>query len=734
MNKYLIAPSYLKALETNIKDLALKGRAFSQMLQFMRNKDSQGLDFEHLHSIKEENFWSFHVTKGYRTIVYWHPEERIFVLVYIDQHTEAYDWAAAHMGPRILKEGDEIIQIEIPAAAESAASESPVWFLPSILSDKDLLCLGVPEATWQDVRGITDKDGLEDLYLNDTISRDAFEWLMRIHNGEKADKLLKEIEEENKPQISGGDETERPESGAGLGLVVDVEDKRVEKALRELSLKEWRVYLHPRQKRIIDETFAGPAYVQGSAGTGKTVTALHRAVSLTRRMLEEGVEGRLLFTFYNKHLVNDITAMLNNLCENDRQIVDRIDVMNIDRAAGKLSGPSELKKARRLFSGEDGPDHSELTELWEAARSAGDPESGRGVDFYYREWNKIVAEYEAFTLEEYLSLKRTGGGKPLVRAQREKVWKVFDEYMKLMRAGNMYDDKFFLYVYRKYVESLPEAPYRHVMVDEAQDFSSGQLRLVRALAGPPHENDLYIVGDPRQRIYGRRALLAECGIDVQDRTHRLDRVYRTTQPMRKTVEGFLKNESFVGSNGETVTFDGDYALRRGVLPQVERFSSIKDEAKWIAEKIEGLLNDGVKGSDICLCAYENAQVKTYRNQLKIQWKNKRVSPAVLADESEEPEDSDGGNDVRKVCVATMHRVKGLEFKHVFIAGMNEGVIPNPNYSNSADELKRARSVVYVALTRAVDAAYVSCSGMPSEFWTDLSKVSSDIAKKMIRSA
>jgi DNA helicase IV len=63
-------------------------------------------------------------------------------------------------------------------------------------------------------------------------------------------------------------------------------------------------------------------------------------------------------------------------------------------------------------------------------------------------------------------------------------------------------------------------------VDEAQDFGNEAFRLIRAIV-PVGENDLFIVGDAHQRIYGHQVVLSRCGIDIRGRGRKLKLNFRT---------------------------------------------------------------------------------------------------------------------------------------------------------------------------------------------------------------
>ncbi len=72
--------------------------------------------------------------------------------------------------------------------------------------------------------------------------------------------------------------------------------------------------------------------------------------------------------------------------------------------------------------------------------------------------------------------------------------------------------------------------------------------------------------------------------------------------------------------------------------------------------------------------------------------------------SDNTEVTDSSN---RVTLMTVHSVKGLEFKYVFITGLEEGLFPHMNSFNSLNELEEERRLCYVAITRAQEKLYLT---------------------------
>ncbi|NLE94933.1 MAG: AAA family ATPase, partial [Dehalococcoidia bacterium] len=253
-------------------------------------------------------------------------------------------------------------------------------------------------------------------------------------------------------------------------------------------------------------------------------------------------------------------------------------------------------------------------------------------------------------------------------------------------------------------------PYRAVVVDETQDLAPGELKLIRALV-PEGQNDLFLVGDAHQRIYGRRQTLKQCDIHVVGRSSRLRLNYRTTDEIRSWSTALLRDCPIDDLDGETDSDRGYMALLHGAKPEVRHFGSLKEELAFIVTRIKELL-EADAAEHICLTARTHHLLRAdYARAL-----DEAHIPFVELDKQEE---SDAGEGVR---LATMHRVKGLEYPHMLIAGINADAMPLHSILERTDDPGeraecelRERCLLYVAATRARDTLTVSHWGEASKF-------------------
>ena len=113
-----------------------------------------------------------------------------------------------------------------------------------------------------------------------------------------------------------------PESQAEFLVLTD--DDELE-AMLSAPLEQWRVFLHPSQRRLIERNWNGPVRVLGGAGTGKTVVAMHRARWLAKQWIDANQPGRILFTTFTRNLATDIRSNLTKICTSEE--LKRIEVV-----------------------------------------------------------------------------------------------------------------------------------------------------------------------------------------------------------------------------------------------------------------------------------------------------------------------------------------------------------------------------------------------------------------------
>lgn len=606
--------------------------------------------------------------------------------------------------PGALKAGESIYVVtgsmpnlkSTPLVVEQISTPEKVALF-ALAKDDDLLRLGVPEVQLDLVRSFVNK---EDFYKSESaMPHDVYEHLSWLVEGFPMEEVLELVSEEQNSSAFSEDLAAALDVPTTLKsfVVVDGEDE-LRRIMAE-PLEKWRVFLHPTQRKIVQKEYSGSARVLGGAGTGKTVVAMHRAKHLASKC--EG-QQRILMTTFTANLAADIRENLRKICTLEE--LRRIEVIHLDAWVNQFLRESG-------FSAQIGYDDV-INPLWERAVLLANIDLPYETTFYEEEWNRIVIAQEALTLEKYVKATRNGRGTRLDRKKRMQVWKVFENYQNLMKENQIRDINTAMYESTKLLQSAGRKPrYASIIIDEGQDFSDNAYRLIRALAGEEHPNDIFIVGDSHQRIYRNYPTLSKCGINVRGRSSILKINYRTTEEIRKHAFALLNGISFDDLDEDLDLGDKCQSLTHGEKPIVENFENANDEFDFLLREVKKLKENGVSLTDICVVARTKKLVDDY---IALFTRAGIRSYAIKRNKVDD-RSFDG------LRVATMHRVKGLEFKYVFIAAVNNRIIPLPFAINKTDAVSEVESItsekclLYVAMTRAQKGVYITSYGRPSEF-------------------
>lgn len=615
------------------------------------------------------------------------------------------------------------------------------------LTDNDMRRFGVPDMyvpvmctrkTWE----AFDRWGSR-------LPEDAFTYLTFVAEGLPKSEVFGLLDEtEGKKSDRLGLEQQMPASSVESGEEADLEDFRAAlssyasqqsfvvvqgeadlKRILDAPLEQWRVFLHPSQRLYVEHDYHGPFRLLGGAGTGKTVVAMHRAKRLAARLLRSGSRQKVLFTTYSRNLATDIASNLKLICTADE--FNTIDVVNLDKLVKDLL-------TGHGYSGEiwyDGiSDYgNDLDTAWrKAIASIGVNDPKLTVSFFKSELSQVIVPQQVRNAADYMRVLRKGRGTRLNRAQKLVVWKVVETYRRIMQANDAYDvDTAMQNVVSLLTQGDAPRKYAHVVVDEGQDFSVPAYRVIRALVDEG-DNDIFIVGDAQQRIYGHTAVLSKCGIRIQGRARKLRINYRTTEQIRSAADSIFRSSGAdvadsvfaavrgIGDASPATTFDdldggesptGDSrSLMSGPVPETRRFASQADEMdavrEWIyelcgpAEDTVGDESDGerVDPRNVCVAA---------RSRYCIDQWSKTLDDGLPYGVYQLGRDAEN-RQRQGIRVATMHRVKGLEFDYVVVVDVNDGVCPPKPALQSAgadpaalNEIYREeRSLIYVAMTRA----------------------------------
>lgn len=685
--------------------------------KFRADPTSKGINYEKLANMRDPKVRSVRIDQKYRAIVIHPPKDDVYLLVWVDNHDEAMDWAKNKVfevnrftGTFQVYEAIDgtpaAAPAKVPTRVETVASADdivPPGFLLAGHKHEDLLLLGVPEPLLPAVRALrTDRDLDE---LSRYLPAEAADAVYLLAAGHNFDQTLEELERRNprrepevvKPAVDTEDfasSLQREESQRVFKLL---EDDAELAAMLAAPLEQWRVFLHPSQSKLVTMKSNGPARVLGGAGTGKTVVAMHRARHLAKNIFKEPGQ-RVLFTTFTANLAADVRANLKQMCGPE---LERIEVKHLQEVARDVLRSKGINLQKTATT-------AQQEAAWSRALSAHAIEFHQV--FYKEEWSKVVQAQDVTDEDGYLRAGRAGRGQRLTRAQRKHVWKILAEYRQQLDLTGISEHADLIREARLALRQSPSRPYAAVIADEIQDFRTADLVFLRALVaeGP---NDIFVVGDPHQRIYGHKASLSSCGINVRGTRSRKLRInYRTTHEIRNWAVARLQGLEIDDLDEGADNLKGERSLRSGSPPDIELFPDVDAETRRIAALVRAWQAEGVPSEHICVVARTKPLLEdTYAPALR----SHGIDTVPINTDA-----SDAlGPGVR---LATMHRVKGLEFPRMILAGVRKGTMPYEDAAyTTRDETAKAlydegeRKLLYVAATRARDVLVITGHGQRS---------------------
>jgi superfamily I DNA/RNA helicase len=462
---------------------------------------------------------------------------------------------------------------------------------------------------------------------------------------------------------------------------------------------KWTIFLHPAQRELVERVFNGPARVAGSAGTGKTIVALHRAVHLARH----NREARILLTTFSDTLANALGAKLRRLLHHEPRLGDNIEVYSINAIGRRLYelqfGTLEILSDEHLRA-----------LLAEAANEI----SGHKFSqhFLRTEWVDVVDAWQLETWEAYRDVRRLGRKTRLPEQQRVVAWSIFDRVRsRLQSPGSLT----YAGMFRRLTEQLgngKRAPFDFVVIDEAQDVSVAQVRFLAAL-GTGKPNSLFFAGDLGQRIFQQPFSWKALGVDIRGRSRTLHINYRTSHQIRTQADRLLGPE-LSDVDGITEERTGTISVFNGPAPEIRVLKSPDEESQTVSEWLRDRNTQGVVPNEIGVFVRSPAELARARAAVE-----KSGLPFTVLDDKVETIEGD-------VSICTMHLAKGLEFRAVVVMACDDEIIPlQQRIETAADDsdleevYNTERHLLYVACTRARDHLLVTSAEPASEFLDDL---------------
>lgn len=658
----------------------------ASVFDLQMNPSGNGLQLHRIDKSKDTNFWSARVNRDVRLVV--HKSNNSILVAYVDHHDDAYAWAErrrieAHPttgAVQIVEVRERVEEIAPPTSfdfvlrdAEPVVSISASLIFAS-LGDEALLSIGVPVDWMADVRAATE-DGF--FRLAEHLPAEASEALLEY----AATGTLPRPE----PAPVATDPFAHPDALRRIRPIADQDE--LEQALA-YPWEKWGVFLHPSQRDLVDRSFNGPARVAGSAGTGKTIVSIHRAVRLAR----ENPSARILLASFSAPLADAMAKKLLVLAPETGGIVPRITTASFQGIAEQMY---QLEHGARPRIASD----SVLRDRLHAAASAAGLK-GFSDRFLLSEWSNVIDAWAVTSFDAYATVQRMGRKSRLGPNQRERLWPVFDAVRGAL-AAERYTT--WAEVFGDLAGSLRKKankPFDHVILDEAQDLAPVELRFFASLA-PDKPDALFLSGDMGQRIFQHPYSWAGLGVDVRGRSHTLKVCYRTSHQIRRAADRLLP--------AVLRDVDGTEDERRGVVsvfegpePDVRVQGTVDEEREEVRRVVKEWLDTGIERHEIGLFV-RNAQLVD------------RAQGAIQ-----------GLGEEEQITTAAMSLAKGPEFRAVVVMACDEGVLPlDERVCDAADEAElddiyeTERRLLYVACTRAREHLLVTGVSPESEYLRDL---------------
>ena len=677
-----------KAVQRSVQDVLLK---------------FPGVDLEKVAGSRDGRLRTIRLAAHWRGVVAVPSEGEIYTLLRVAGDDEATNWAKQHTvsvnevsGLLQVTNVDELERLvpEYRKAAEEAAS-----LLFDRVKDAQLHRLGIDTDVLSVARTIRTLDQLA--ALENFLPEVQYTALFMLGSGYSPDDVWAQHVAPQLPTVAVDTTDLGAAAARSQGRVALVGGADELLALFDRPLARWRVFLHPAQEAVAYRpSYSGSAKISGGPGTGKTVAALHRVKHLVSSVTRgELPPNSVLLTSFSSGLAHALERDLAALLDVGQRLTVR--VAKVDKLAHDLV--TERHGTLRYLN------ENEYRRVWsDAAKSSG----GRLRDhFFRREWESIVFAQRIADLDGYLGADRRGRGQRLSTEQRRQLWPGLAEASRVLRAGGSWTPLTVADEAARLLAERPEPLFRHVIVDEVQDLHPVQWRLLRA-AVKPGPDDLFLTGDPHQRIYGNRVNLRAMGIEIAGRSTRLTMNYRTPAEVLAWAMRVLGDTDSDDLDGGIDSLLGYRSALHGKAPELVGYPTHTAENGGLVEAVRRWHEAGVGWPEIGVAARTTrvaASATAALTEAGLPTTTIRDAATVL--------DGTGGS----IVVGTMHGMKGLEFRCVALVGVSDGAVPDPRALTPEEEdplgyaldLQQERSLLFVAATRAREQLRVSWSGSPS---------------------
>ena len=690
---FRIADTFTDSLArlTGEEQKAVKTTAFDLQL----NPAHPSLSLHRIEQSKDKHFWSVRAGSDIRIVL--HKTQGSLLLCFVDHHDKAYEWAARRKlethpttGAAQLVEVRETVQeVIVPVYVQAVLPLAPKPSAPPkpLFADRpesELLGYGVPTEWLADVKAATEGNLLA---LADHLPAEAAEALLELATGGKPRVPV--------PAVATANPFDHPDAQRRFRVMTNVAE--LEAALN-FPWEKWTVFLHPEQRQWVERDYTGPARVSGSAGTGKTIVALHRAVYLAR----SNPDARVLLTTFSDTLASALHTKLKRLVGSEPHLAERIDVVSLN-AIGQ-----------RLYKTQHGPaalaSREVVRQMLERASTAVGGHKF-SLHFLVTEWEHIVDAWQLASWDNYRDVTRLGRKTRLPEPQRAVLWSIFEQVRGELAAQKLVTHARLFTRLAAALADSKHPPFDFAVVDEAQDLSVAHLRFLAAL-GAKRPDALFFAGDLGQRIFQQPFSWKSLGVDIRGRSRTLRINYRTSHQIRQQADRLLGAQA-VDVDGNSETRSDTVSVFNGPPPAIRVFKTETDEGKAVSAWLVERFSAGVLPQEFGVFVRSEAQLE--RAQAAV---TASGLPFKVLDDHVETASG-------HVSIIIMHLAKGLEFRAVVVMACDDEVIPLQERIETVGDdadlqevYDTERHLLYVACTRARDQLLVTAIEPASEFLDD----------------
>jgi hypothetical protein len=691
--EFRIADTFTDSLArlTGDEQKAAKTTAFDLQL----NPASPGMSMHRIEKSKGKNFWSVRVSDDIRLVI--HKSDASLLLCYVDHHDKAYEWAERRKlethpttgAAQLVEIRQTVKEVFVPVYVQSelllavvAKAAAPLLF--AAMADDELLGYGVPLEWLADVKNATE-DTL--LALADHLPAEAAEALLELATGGKPRKP--------EPVAATTSPFDHPDAMRRFRVMTNVDE--LQRAL-DYPWEKWTVFLHPEQQQWVERDYTGPARVSGSAGTGKTIVALHRAAHLARTH----PDARVLLTTFSDTLASALHTKLKRLLGNEPRLAERMDVYALNAIGLRLY---KAHVGQATIASRD-----QIRDLVQQARAA---VSGHKFSEYFllTEWDQVVDAWQLTNWQAYRDVVRLGRKTRLPEAQRTVLWSIFERVLADLKTRHLTTYAAMFSTLAVAIVKSKKVVYDFAVVDEAQDLSVAHLQFLAALGGG-RPNALFFAGDLGQRIFQQPFSWKALGVDIRGRSRTLRVNYRTSHQIRGQADRLL-GPTVTDVDGISETRSDTISVFNGPPPTILSFKAEADEITAVGQWMATLSKAGVLPHEFGVFVRSSDQMARAKGAVT----QSGLAFKVL---DEKVETASGS-----VSISTMHLAKGLEFRAVVVMACDDEVIPLQERIEAVGDdadlqevYETERQLLYVACTRARDHLLVSGVAPTSEFLDD----------------